>query len=195
MDIEKHLKNAWLFIKEEPLYAILGGFLAILMNLASIGIMAGPIFGSYMLGTVLYLRQGRRPVLADLFVGFQRLGEVMPFLVVTLLLILGFILFLVPGLIMMTWWVYVLLLMADQRMPLAEAMAASRRKVKEKGFFMHLVFIFLISFLPSLVINMAASVLPPLKLLQVLAIPIQAACLASLYLEQFPGVSPPLPES
>jgi hypothetical protein len=119
-----------------------------------------------------------------------------PFFFLSILIIIGFIFLVIPGIIMMTWWLYVLLLMADKELPLGAAMAASRRKVIEKGFFMHLVFAFMITIVPALLINAVAAVLPPLKLLQVLLIPFQSACLASLYLEQFGGetnLPPPLP--
>jgi hypothetical protein len=173
-----------------------GGFLIAVLNILSVGILSGPLFGGYFLLIILMLRDRRKPEFNDLFVGFARLGQLFPFFFLSILIIIGFIFLVIPGIIMMTWWLYVLLLMADKELPLGAAMAASRRKVIEKGFFMHLVFAFMITIVPALLINAVAAVLPPLKLLQVLLIPFQSACLASLYLEQFGGetnLPPPLP--
>lgn len=186
MDINRHIENTWKILSREPVFMIIGGLLALLMNIASIGLLSGPIFGGYFLGIVWYFREGRRPEVADIFLGFQRFGALLPFIISTLLVIVGFFLLIIPGFLLWVWWMYVLLLMADKKLSLAESMAASRRKVQEKGFFMHCVFLVLITLLPSLFINAASFVVPLFNFLNILVLPIQSACLASLYLEQFP---------
>jgi hypothetical protein len=75
-------------------------------------------------------------------------------------------------------------------MSLGEAMSASKIKVIEGGFFMHLVFLFMISVVPVVLITMAAALIPPLAALQYFLFPLQSACQASLYLEQVEGLDP-----
>nr|MBF0221015.1 hypothetical protein [Desulfobulbaceae bacterium] len=191
MDIDTHLRNAFRFIKEEPLYAILGSLIVLVMNVATIGLLSGPIIGGYFIGVLKFVRDDQKPVLNDLFAGFQRLGYLFSFILVSILTIFGFLLLVIPGLVMMTWWIYVLLLMIDTNMPLSQAMAVSRKKVQEKGFFRHFVFIAMLAVLPTLIINLLALFLPPLKLLQLVVMPIQSACVVSLYVEQFSRTAPP----
>lgn len=88
---------------------------------------------------------------------------------------------------MTVWWMYVLFLMVDKRISLADAMAESKAKVSEKGFFMHFVFIILIAVIPTIIVNIIAAIIPPLVILQYLLFPLQCGCQASLYLEQFEG--------
>jgi hypothetical protein len=48
----------------------------------------------------------------------------------------------------------------------------------------------MITVLPTLMINVAAAIIPPLEILQPLLFPLQSALLASLYLEQFEAGGP-----
>jgi hypothetical protein len=185
MDIQKQIKNSLNIIKAEPLLLIFGGLLVLLLNLLSVGLLTGPLLGGYLLMIILMLREGRKPHFNDLFSGFSRLGQLFPFLFLNLLIIIGFVFLIIPGIVMMIWWLYVLMLMADKEMSLGQAMAASRAKVLKEGFFMHLVFAFMITLVPILLINFAAVLLPPLKILEIVLMPLQCGCLASLYLEQF----------
>lgn len=187
MDIQKHLENSFNVIKSEPLVVISGGLVVVLLNLVSFGILSGPIIGGYLLMIILMLRDNRKPDFNDLFAGFSRFGQLFPFVFLSILIVIGFLFFFIPGIVMMTWWIFVLMLMVDKEMPLTQAMLESRMKVTETGFFMNLVFVFMITFVPTLLINSVAVLLPPVKILQILLIPFQCACLASLYLEQFGG--------
>jgi hypothetical protein len=191
MNIDTHLQNAFRFIRQEPLYAILGSLLVIFMNVVSLGVLCGPILGGYFIGVLKFIKDGQKPQFSDIFEGFQRLGYLFSFIFVSLLTILGFVLLVVPGLVLMTWWIYVLLIMVQTNMPLSKAMAESRKKVQEKGFMMHFAFIIILAVLPTFIINAASVILPPLKLLQLVVMPFQSACLVSLYLEQFSESLPP----
>jgi hypothetical protein len=191
MDFQRHLNNCFRLLVEHPLLLLGGGLLVQLLTALSLGILAGPMAGGFMLMLIGYFRGGRRPVLNDLFSGLQRFPQLFPFFFLILLILFGYAFFLVPGVIFTTWWLYALPLMADRHLSLGGAMRASRRKVGERGFFMHLVFLFMITLLPALMISVAAVVLPPLEILQFLLFPLQCGLLASLYLEQFGASTPP----
>jgi hypothetical protein len=132
-----------------------------------------------------WLRTGEKPAFNDIFSGMKRFGELLPVFFLILLILFGYLLFIIPGVIMTVWWMYTLFLMADKRIPLLEAMAESRAKVSEKGFFMHFVFIVAIAIIPSILIDGIAAIIPPLAILHFFLFPFQCACQASLYLEQF----------
>ena len=102
-----------------------------------------------------------------------------------ILIIIGYLLFILPGVVMTVWWMYTLFLMADKKISLLEAMAKSRTKVGEKGFFMHFAFILAIAIIPSILIDGIAAIIPPLAILHFFLFPLHCSCQASLYLEQF----------
>lgn len=176
--------------RDEPLVFLFCGLILQMLIPLSFGILAGPLMGAYMLMMVCFLRDNKRPSMNDLFSGLQRFGRLFPVFFLMLLIMAGFFLFVIPGIIFSTWWLYTLVLMADKDMPLGEAMRKSKAKVSEKGFFMHFVFLFMITMVPSLLLNMAAAVMPLLGLLQMFMLPLQCGCMASLYLEQFEGCDP-----
>ncbi len=190
MNFQAHLENSFAIMKEEFVVVFLGGLLVQILASCTLGILAGPLLGGYMLVLVAWFRDRKKPVFNDLFAGMSRFGQLFPVFFLALMLILGFMLLIIPGVVLATWWLYVIFLMADRDMTLGEAMNASKNKVNEKGFFMHLVFLFMISVAPIVLISMAATLIPPLAVLQYFLFPLQSACQASLYLEQMEGRDP-----
>ena len=190
MNFQAHLENAFKIMKEEFVVFFLGGLLIQILTTVSLGLLSGPLMGGYLLLLVLWFREGKRPVFNDLFYGMQRFGELFPLFFLGLLIFCGFMLFVLPGVLFMTWWIYAVFLMADRNMKLGEAMTASKNRVNERGFFMHLVFLFMITVVPIFLISIASALIPPLAALQYFLFPLQSACQASLYLEQVEGRNP-----
>jgi hypothetical protein len=188
MNFQAYLVDTFRAMKEEPVILILGGLLVHLLTIASMGLLAGPLIGGYFLLFILYLRDNRKPTFNDIFSGLQQIANLFPYFLVLLLIFLGFMFLILPGLLFATWWLYVLPLMVDRKIPFTEAMRLSMNKVNEAGFLMHLVFLLLISVIPFLLIDMVSAVIPFLLVLKFLLPPFQAGCLASLYIDQF---SPP----
>lgn len=190
MDFQGYLENSWEMLKKRPLFFILGGLMVQLLTMFSLSLLAGPLMGAYLMTMVLYLRQGREPEFNDLFAGLPRMRELFSFFFLILLIVVGLMFMVLPGIVFATWWIYTLPLMTDRRMRLGEAMRESLGKVNEKGFFIHLIFLLMITLVPVLIINVLAAMLPLLIVLKVLLPPIQTACIAGLYLEQFEGLAP-----
>ncbi|MCB2182789.1 MAG: hypothetical protein KQH63_12220 [Desulfobulbaceae bacterium] len=190
MDFQAHLKNMWQMMQEEFVVFFVGGMLIQLLVSVTLGILTGPLMGGYLLLMVHWLKTGERCEFNDLFSGMQRFAALFPAFFLVLLVFLGFMLFILPGVVMTVWWVYVVILMADKNMTMGEAMNASKDKVSEKGFFMHFVFLLMISVVPTFLLAIVAALIPPLAVLQYFLFPLQCACVASLYLEQFEGINP-----
>ncbi len=193
MNFQAYLEGTFRIIKAEPLVIIGGGFLLQLLFIASQGlasIIAGPLLGGYLLAIILYLRENRRPRFNDLFVGFKQFGHLFPYFLVLLIILIGFALLILPGILFATWWIYVLPLMVDRKMSFSEAMRLSMNTVNEKGFFMHLVFLLLITLIPVILLNILAAVMPVFIIMSVLLPPFQAGCLAGLYIDQFTTEKP-----
>ncbi len=186
MNFQAYLENAYRIIKEEPLILIIGGLIAQVLTVLSLGILAGPLLGGYMLLIILYLRENKKPSFSDVFSGLQQFTRLLPYFLVLLIIFIGLTLLVLPGLLFATWWIYVLPLMVDRKMSFTDAMRLSMSRVNKKGFLMHLVFLLLISFIPIMLINLATAVIPLMFVLKILLPPFQVGCLASLYLDIFP---------
>lgn len=190
MNLQAHLKNMLEMMQEEFVVLFIGGCLVQLLISLSLGILTGPLMGGYLLAMIHWLETGKRCEFNDIFVGMKRFGELFSVFFMMLLILVGYFLVIAPGILMTVWWLYVLPLMAHRGLTLGAAMKASKNKVSEKGFFMHLVFLLIISMVPVFIIYVASVILPPLAVLQYFLFPLQCACLASLYLEQFTGLDP-----
>jgi len=185
MNFQKYLEDSFRIIKEEPVIIILGGLVVQLLTILSMGIMAGPFLGGYFLLIICLLRDNKKPSFNDVFSGLQQLRNLFPFVLVLLIIFIGFMLLVLPGLLFATWWLYVLPLMVDRKISFSEAMRLSTNKVNEKGFLMHFVFLLLISVIPIMLLNFISAMMPFLFVLKILLPPFQAGCLASLYIDQF----------
>jgi hypothetical protein len=190
MNFQAYLEDAYRIIKEEPVILILGGFIVQLLTILSMTILAGPIMGGYFLLIIYYLRDNRKPSFNDIFSGLQHLGRLLPFFLVLVLILVGFMVLILPGFLFATWWLYVLPLMVDRKISYSEAMRLSMNKVNETGFFMHFAFLLLITVIPMMLLNFLSTVLPFLFVLKILLPPLQAGCLASLYIDQFSEPEP-----
>jgi hypothetical protein len=190
MDFQGYLKNTYELLKRHPFFFILGGFIAQLLTMISLSFLAGPFLGAYLMTMILFLRNGKKPEFNDLFAGLPKIRQLFSFFFLLLIIVIGFMLLILPGIVFATWWIYTLPLMADKEMKLADAMRESLHKVNEKGFFMHLIFVLMITFVPFFILNFLAALLPLLNVLKLLLPPLQTGCLVGLYLEQFENIAP-----
>jgi len=185
MKLQIYLEDTYRLIKEEPIILILGGLVVQLATILTMGILAGPFLGGYLLLIIYYLRENRKPKFNDIFSGLKQFANLLAYFLVLLTIFIGFMLLILPGLVFATWWLYVLPLMADKKISFSEAMKLSMNKVNETGFLMHLIFLLLITVLPIMLLNFISTMLPFLFVLKILLPPFQAGCLASLYVDQF----------
>ncbi len=185
MEHNNYLEDGLRLLKEQPVVFIITGFFAMLISGASFGILSGPLFGAYLLMAINLLRDDKEAQFMDIFTGFSRLLTMIPFMVVSILIILGFYLYIFPGVMLLICFIYTLPLMIDKDMSLFKAMKASFDKVKEKGFYIHFSFLFILVIIPEFVVYMFSAFMPLLKICRLLLIPFQCGCLASLYLENF----------
>ena len=185
MNFQAYLEDTFRIIKEEPVILILGGLVVQLLTMLTMGILAGPFLGGYVLLIIYYLRENRKPTFNDIFSGLQQFGNLLPYFLVLLLIFFGLMLLVLPGLLFATWWLYVLPLMVDRKMSFTDAMRQSMNKVNETGFLMHFVFLLLISVIPIMLLNFLSTMVPFLFVLKIFLPPFQVGCLASLYIDQF----------
>ena len=125
-------------------------FLTLVISIASVGILAGPMFGG-LLNVYLKLQEEETPRAELLFMPFDRFwtlcifGLIMVALIVIPSLlgvtIIGFVLFIIIG----TYWFYVLPLVVTQDTTIIEAMCQSKQLVCTNNYWLHIIlFTFLV---------------------------------------------------
>jgi hypothetical protein len=192
MEFFVHLGNSWRMLLKSPLFVLVGCLLVSVLVVISLGLLIGPLYGAFTEALIQLQRDGRQPRLKDLFSGFARFRQLFPMFFLALLVIVGFKLFVLPGLLILTMWIYTLPIVADSRLTLVPAMNESSAMIKDKGFLKHLGFLIVLLVLPSVLINMVAGEADFLKVLYLIIVPpLQFGFVASLYIGNFPH--PPEP--
>jgi hypothetical protein len=142
VDINKIFKYSWeLFVKDiVPL--IVGGLIASILGVVTLGILAGPLYGGLVKMIIRRIREKRPAEIGDVFSAMDQFGTLfITSLVLTILIILGLFLCIIPGILLATIWIYVFIFIVDKRMGMGEAMSASKDLVSRVGLGMHLVMI------------------------------------------------------
>ena len=127
---------------------------ACLLGTITLGILWFPLMTALYL---MYLKamKGQSPKFPELF---ACMGKTLPMLgatiVVGIMALVGLILLVIPGLIVITWYMFTLLYMADKNMGVFEAMRASKAAVKKNGVVMSFLFLVVVG-----VINAAGAAL------------------------------------
>jgi uncharacterized membrane protein len=152
MDTSKVFEDAWkLFVKDiGPL--ILGALIALVLSVVSLGIMAGPLWGGLYRMVSRRVRYGQAAEIGDVLSALDRFWTLFAAaLVLSILIGLGLLLLIVPGLLLAAIWLYVPLFIVDRDMGLGEAMSASRQRVSANGLGLHVVVVLLIVVISALV--------------------------------------------
>ncbi|MGC8927969.1 MAG: zinc ribbon domain-containing protein [Myxococcota bacterium] len=142
MDFNRIFKYAWeLFVKDiVPL--IVGGLIAGILSVVTLGILAGPLYGGLTKMVIRRVRENRPAEIGDVFSAMDQFGTLfLTTLVIGIILIIGFALCIIPGLLLSTIWIYVIVLIVDKKLSMGEAMSGSKSLVMQVGFGMHLIMV------------------------------------------------------
>jgi hypothetical protein len=108
------------------------------------------VLGGFARGMLRYVREGVEPE-------FDELWRFDDFLQILLLVViggiavsLGLMLLILPGVVLMVWWMYALFFIVDRKMTFAQAMGASKQLVTGSGFWNHFVVLLIMVVLNSL---------------------------------------------
>ena len=144
--LDVYKKNLW------PL--VLGALLFEVLFLCSLTILAGPLIGGWSLMTINALRRkDRRVALGDMFGCFNQFFTLAGLFYLTFIpVLLGTILCIVPGLLLMTIWLFASFLIVDRKEGVFSSLSLSQQLVTRSGFgnyFLLVVIVFAISLAPS----------------------------------------------
>lgn len=140
LDINKCFTDALEVYKVNILMLLLSVLLFQVISLFTLLILAGPLFGGYCLMTMNAMRrQDKRIELNDMFKMFSKFGPLLGlFFLQGLAIFAGFVLLIIPGIILMTMWLYTYFIMVDEDKGIIDSLKASWRLVVDRGFWMNL---------------------------------------------------------
>jgi hypothetical protein len=101
-------------------------------------------------GTLRYAREGIEPEFEELWSFDDYLQTLLLILLGALGIAIGLMLLIVPGLLLMVWWMYAIFFIVDRKMSFSQAMGASKHLVTQSGFWNHFVVLLITTVLNSL---------------------------------------------
>jgi uncharacterized membrane protein YvlD (DUF360 family) len=141
LDIGLSFKGGWNAFTADIVPLLVGGLIAGLLSIVTLGILAGPLFAGLYSMVVGRIRDGRPAKIGDVFSCMDRFWGFLWAALVLVVLIGLASLTIVGGVLLATIWLYVFPFMVDRRMGLADAMTASYHQVVDNGFWEHLALV------------------------------------------------------
>jgi hypothetical protein len=140
LDISKCFTDALEVYKVNILMLLLSVLIFQAISLFTLLILAGPLFGGYCLMAMNAMRREDKKIeLNDMFKMFTRFGPLVGlFFLQGLAVFTGLILLIIPGIILMTMWLYTYFFMVDQDKGVIDSLKASWKLVTDRGFWMNL---------------------------------------------------------
>ena len=138
LDVGLSFKGGWKTFTADIVPLLVGGLIAGVLSVVTLGILAGPLVAGLYSMIVGRIRDGRRAEIGDVFSCMDRFWSFFAAALVLFVLIGLASLTIVGGVLLATIWMYVLPLMVDRKLDLYDAMAASYHLVVDNGFWEHL---------------------------------------------------------
>lgn len=143
MDIVKAFKDAFDIYIKNFIVIILATLVAIALGMLTLGILYIPLLvGVQML--FVKAKRGKPLVFNEIFSPIKRFFAIFfGSIWIGILVVIGLILLIVPGLIWASWWMFALLFIVDKGMGIGAGMAASKEIVRKNNLWLHLLLIIL----------------------------------------------------
>jgi hypothetical protein len=182
MDIGRCFNEALEVYKKNLVQLVLGALLFEVLGVLSLTILIGPLAGGWCLMTVNALRRkDKRVELGDLFGAFNRFLPLVGVFYLTLLpILIGSLLCVVPGMLLMTIWLFSFFLIVDRREGVFRSLSLSQELVTRSGLGNYVLLILIL-----LALSLAPSAIPYLGVvLGWFLMPIAWLIEASAYLQE-----------
>jgi len=151
MDFNKIFKYSWELFVKDIVALIVGGLLAGILGMITLGVLIGPLYGGLVKMVIRRIREKRPAEIGDVFSAMDQFGTLfITTLVLGIAILIGTMLCIIPGLLLGTIWMYVFVFIIDKKMGMGEAMSASRALVSRVGFGMHLVMLLIMGLISGI---------------------------------------------
>jgi len=150
MDIVKAFTDAWNIYVKNFFTIFLATLVVLVLGVLTLGLLYVPLLvGLQML--FVKAKRGEAIALNDIFAPVQRFFALFFGTIwMAILIVIGLILLVVPGLCWATWWMYALLFIFDKKLGIGAGMRASKDLVRKNNLWMHLLFLILTSVVANL---------------------------------------------
>ncbi|MGP8322189.1 MAG: hypothetical protein ACT6FE_07730 [Methanosarcinaceae archaeon] len=138
-DIGDYFKEGFALFKQSAGTFIAASILFWVASIASFSILFGPLIAGYMLIFVEKIR-GKDVKAFDIFKGFNRfIPIVIVFYLTKAIIAIGIFLLVIPGLIFISWFFFVELLILDKKIGVFEAMKLNKRMSSKRGIWNYVI--------------------------------------------------------
>jgi hypothetical protein len=140
LDIKTCFTQAWDVYKVNILMFLVSAVIFQVISLFTLLILSGPLFGGYCLMTLNAMRSEDKKIeLNDMFKMFSRFGLLIGlFFLQGIAIFAGLLLLIIPGILLMTMWLYSYFMLVDKNKGVIDSLKASWNMVKEKGLWINL---------------------------------------------------------
>jgi hypothetical protein len=140
LDIGRCFTEAWDVYKVNILMLVLSALIFQVVSLFTLLILSGPLFGGYCLMAMNAMRKSDKKIeINDMF---KMMGRFWPLLGLFFLqgaaIFAGLLLLIIPGILLMTMWLYSYFMMVDKNKGVVDSLKASWGLVKDKGLWVNL---------------------------------------------------------
>ena len=148
MDFKLHLEKAWRLMLDNILSLIFMTLVMLAVSFCTLGILAPVTMAGYMESILLMIREGREPKIQDIFSQMRLFFPLLGFgIIVFILVMIGFLLFILPGIIIGLLisfiCLYMIPLMVDKNMGLIDACKQSS-SMTLKGEWLEQIIVFIL---------------------------------------------------
>lgn len=144
MDFKTHLETAWKLTLQQIVPLLILTLAVGVVSALSVGILAPVVLAAYTQSILMLTRSGREPKVQDLFTEMKLFLPLLGFgFALFLVTIIGFSMFLLPGIVIVCGvtycCLYVMPLMTDRRLPLVDAVRKSFQTVTGSDWLEHVI--------------------------------------------------------
>lgn len=177
-DVELCFRQSYDVYRSNFLVFILASLAATVLGVCTLGILMGPLQAGLFMMILKKLRTGETPKFDELFNYFNHFGRfVLLFYILFICTLIGFLIVIVPGILVLTIFMYSFLIACDKDMYGSDTLGQSYRLVTTNVFWKHLVLMIMILAL----LGMASSIPHVGKALWIPLIPLTYGIIASAY--------------
>jgi uncharacterized membrane protein YvlD (DUF360 family) len=144
LDVGLTFKGGWNAFAADIVALIVGGLIACILTIVTLGILAGPLAAGLYSMVIGRVRDGRPARIGDVFSCMDRFWGFLWAAIVLVVLIGLASLTIIGGVLLATVWLYVFPFMVDRKMGLTDAMSASYHQVVDNGFWEHLALLVIV---------------------------------------------------
>lgn len=143
-DIGNYFKDGFTLFKESIGTFMIASILFWAISIFSFSILFGPLFAGYMLFFVNTLRKNN-PKVFDIFKGLYKLVPlIIAFYFTSILISIGTFFLIIPGLIFISWFFFVELLILDKNIGVIKAMKLNKKMSSERGILNYMILNFVL---------------------------------------------------